>query len=51
MLEKLGAVKDVEVCRNLLWNIEEKMNNLVALHSDGELLRRWYFLHLLTLHS
>jgi tetratricopeptide (TPR) repeat protein len=36
--EKLGAVKDVEDCRKVLRNIKEKMNNLVVMHFDGELL-------------
>ena len=41
VFEKLGAAKDVEDCRNLLWNIEKRTKELVIPSGsdfDGELL-------------
>jgi tetratricopeptide (TPR) repeat protein len=53
VFEKLGATRDLEVCKELLWDIEERMRMPVTSDEpgfDGELWRHSHFLHLLTLH-
>ena len=50
VFEKLGAVQDLEGCRQLLGWIEEEMNNPVTLYFGGELLEMLYFIHLTILY-
>ena len=51
IFEKLGAVEDLERCRELLRWIEGEINDPVALYFDGEPLKLRYFLRQLTFHG